>query len=78
MRYFIIERQLNIEHVRVVAFVLRKLGLKKMSNVLQSQNVSCFGNSFMATDCMSFSSTEISDAFRAYDLDFSLSSGIGW
>ena len=36
MCYFIIERQLNIECISIVAlFVFRKLGLKKMSNVLQ-------------------------------------------
>ena len=55
MCYFIIERQLNIEYIRVVAlFVLRKFSLKKMPNVVQTserQNVSCFGNSFMATEC---------------------------
>ena len=37
---FIIERQLNIEHIRVVAlFVLQKLGLKKMPNVVQTSVV---------------------------------------
>ena len=42
MCYFIIDGQLNIEYVRVVAlFVLQKLGLEK---------ISCFGNSFMATE----------------------------
>ena len=36
MCYFIIDRQLSIEYVRVVAlFVLQKLGLKKIPNVVQ-------------------------------------------
>ena len=46
MCYFIIERQLNIEYIRVVAlFVLNKFDLKR-------QKVCCFGNSFMATECI--------------------------
>ena len=49
--YFIIERQLNIEYIRVVAvFVLRKLGLKKMYIVLQTTERHCFGNSLMAIE----------------------------
>ena len=52
MYYFIIERQIIIENVIVIAlFVLQKLDLKMVSNVLQTSDVSCFGNSFMATGC---------------------------
>ena len=54
MWYFVIYRQLNIEYIRVVAlFVLRKLGLKKCLTFCKRQNVGCFGNSFMATECTS-------------------------
>ena len=38
MHYFIIGRQLNKEYIRIVAlFVLRKLGLKKMSKFCEHQ-----------------------------------------
>ena len=44
MRYLIIERQLNIEYIRVVAlFVLQKLDLKMMSNFLQMSERWLFG-----------------------------------
>ena len=51
---FIIKSQVNIEYIRIVAlFVLQKLDLKMLSKVLQTSDVSCFGNSFMATECIS-------------------------
>ena len=45
---------LNIEYIiRVVALsVLQKLDLKMMFNYCKRQNVSCFGNSFMASECI--------------------------
>ena len=52
MCYFIIERKVNIENISCVAlFVLQKLDLKMMSNVLQTSERQFFGNSFMATEC---------------------------
>ena len=43
MCYFIIESQLNIEYIRIVAlFVLQTLDLKMMSNVLQTSERQLF------------------------------------
>ena len=43
MSYFIIERQLNIEYIIVVAlFVLQKLDLKMMPNVVQTSERQLF------------------------------------
>ena len=50
--YFIIERQFNVGYIRAVAlFVLQKLDLKMILTFSKRQNVSCFANSFMATEC---------------------------